>query len=271
MIGQSKLLQAIDRQLSYSAPGLTILVGAEGSGKSLIAKYIAKQLNAQLINCGIKADDVRQAIKLAHTQSQRTVYLFSHADKMSPNAKNALLKVTEEPPRKAHFILTLTDLNNTLETLKSRGTVFYMQPYTPDEILQYCELTAQQFTEREKEIITQVCLVPGEVQSLKNKDVQAFYVYVQTVAEHVAKVSGANAFKIGTKLKFKDTDDGWDIVMFMRILMLVYRDLLLNTGEAHYAASIRLVSKYLGQLSTNGINKSATLDMLILELRGVQQ
>lgn len=269
MLGQERLLSTIDRLLKRSAPALTIIVGPESSGKGEVAKYIASKLNASFADCGIKADDVRKTISTAYKQGRPAVYTFSDADKMSPTAKNALLKVTEEPPRQAHFVLTLTDVNNTLETLRSRGTVLYMQAYTPADILKYCKLSNFKLTEEELGILQEICVTPGEVEQFKNGGVTDFYSFVETVADHVDTVSTANALKIGTKLKIKDTDTGWDVALFMRTLMLVYNNRMKDKPSAKWFRCVRTVSKYHSQLKVNGINKAATVDMLILELRSV--
>lgn len=269
MLGQERLLSTVDRLLKHSAPALTIIVGPESSGKGEVAKYIAKKLNASFTDCGIKADDVRKTINTAYRQSRSAVYMFSNADKMSPTAKNALLKVTEEPPRQAHFVLTLTDVNNTLETLRSRGTVLYMQAYTPADILKYCKSSNFRFTEEELAILQEICVTPGEVEQFKDGGVADFYSFVETVANYVKTVSTANALKIGTKLKIKDTDTDWDIALFMRTLMLVYGNRMKENPSVESFQCVKIVSKYLSQLRVNGINKAATVDTLILELRSV--
>lgn len=268
MIGQEILLSKIDRLIDYSFPRFVILAGPKYSGKHLVSKYIAKKLSATLVDSGIKVDEIRETISLAYKQSEPTVYLLADADKMSPAAKNAILKVTEEPPRQAYFIMTLTDLNNTLATLRSRGTVLTMDNYQPDEMLEYAQLKGYTFTEEEKSIVMSVCRTPGEVDTLATYNITEFYQFVETVADNIGKVNGANAFKIGSRLNYKEEDTGYDITLFLRALMDVYLQ------KAHKKPltslmSIRTISKYLAETSITGINKSATIDMLILELRGI--
>lgn len=146
MIGQERLLNRIDKMIGAGFPRFTIICGNKNSGRKMIANKIAKGLNAHLINSSIKVDDVREIIDLSYKQSEPTVYLLADVDKMSPAAKNALLKITEEPPRKAYFIMTLQDINNTLGTLKSRGTVLNIDPYTPDNLLDYAEANKYEST-----------------------------------------------------------------------------------------------------------------------------
>ena len=269
MIGQERLLTRIDKMIEAGFPRFTIICGSKQSGRKLIASRIAKGLNAHLIKSDIKVDNVREIIALAYKQSEPTLYLLPDADKMSPAAKNALLKITEEPPRKAYFIMTLADIGSTLATLKSRGTVLSIDPYTPDNLLEYAEVKGYQLNENEIEIVSNICTVPGEVDLIARYDILAFYEFVETVIDNIGVVNGANAFKIGLKLGYKEDDGGWDISLFMRAIMYLCRQKM-NTEPVHqYRDSIAITSKYLSQMSVTGINKSSTIDMWILEMRGI--
>lgn len=270
MIGQKKLLNNIDKMVLNGFPRFTIICGPKGSGKKLIAKHIANNLNAQLIVSGTKVDNVRDIILLSYKQTVPTVYLLPDCDKMSSAAKNALLKVTEEPPRKAYFIMTLSDVNNTLTTLKSRGTVLNINDYSFVELLDYAESKQYELNDEEQTIVSNICTVPGDVDTLMKYDAMAFYNYVNLVVSNIGTVSGANAFKIGQKLSYKEDDGGWDITLFMRAIMFSYLELAKQGKQSQKCQqSIKVVSKYLSQINTTGINKSATIDMMVLELRGI--
>lgn len=269
MIGQERLLTRIDKMIEAGFPRFTIICGSKQSGRKLIASRIAKGLNAHLIKSDIKVDNVREIIALAYKQSEPTLYLLPDADKMSPAAKNALLKITEEPPRKAYFIMTLADIGSTLATLKSRGTVLSIDPYTPDNLLEYAESKGYQLNEDEIEIVSNICTVPGEVDLIARYDILAFYEFVETVVDNIGVVNGANAFKIGLKLNYKEDDGGWDIGLFMRAVMYVCRKKMDNSHLHQFRDTIATTSKYLSQINITGINKPSTIDMWILEMRGI--
>lgn len=269
MIGQERLLTRIDKMIEAGFPRFTIICGNKQSGRKTIARYIAKALGAYLINSSIKVDDVREIIDLAYKQTEPIVYLLADVDKMSPAAKNALLKITEEPPRKAYFIMTLQDINNTLATLKSRGTVLNIDPYTPTDLLKYAEDKEYKLTKEEQEIISNICTVPGEVDTLVRYDILTFYDFAKTVVDNIGIVNGANAFKIGLKLSYKENDGGWDIALFLRTIMYMCRKKMDTKPIQQYRDSIAITSKYLSQINITGINKSSTIDMWILEMRGI--
>ena len=57
------------------------------------------------------------------SEAQRKVYVLRQADTMNPAAQNALLKLLEEPPRSASFILAAERAESLLPTVRSRCEV----------------------------------------------------------------------------------------------------------------------------------------------------
>ena len=139
MIGQAKLIENINNLISQKHfPRFSIICGLSGSGKKELCKYIAEQMDVfWCYEPDCKVETVRNAIWDAYRVYSPTLYVFADADNMSIQARNSLLKVTEEPPKNAYFIMTLESINNTLPTIKSRATVFEMEPYNAKELIEY--------------------------------------------------------------------------------------------------------------------------------------
>lgn len=276
MIGQVNLMNALNRLIQQGDfPRFCIFVGAAGSGKKLLASNVANKLSDIVINVGIKADDIRGMIESAYRLTSTCVYIIADADSMSLAAKNALLKVTEEPPNDAYFIMTLQDENRTLDTIKSRGVIFHMERYTPIEIEDY---VGEKFGyDKDIPIYQALCENIGEVEKLHSYNVKDFYSYVKLVVDNIATVSGANSFKIGDRINFKDNTEKYDFKLFLRAFMSVCMDnatWLLEKGSADSLSKMnlylnweRITSKYLQELGINGINKSATFDCWLLDIR----
>jgi len=270
MIGQKKLLFKIDEMINNNNfPRFTIIHGNNNSGRKTISKYIATKLNARLIISGIKVDDIREIISLAYKQSEPTVYLLPGIDKMSIQAKNALLKITEEPPKKSYFILTLMDINNLLPTLISRASILAIDPYSKEDLLDYIDYKKYQLTNEQEAIILDICNDPGEIDLLYSYNIIDFYNYIEIVIDNIATVTGPNAFKIGLKLKFKEEDEGWDITLFLKAVMNIYNKKIIIEPLVQYKDSIITTSKYLAETKINGINKSYIIDMWILDIRQI--
>ena len=273
MIGQVELQKRIREQIkSGTFPRFSILAGQPGSGKKKLCSVIATQLNASLYICPISVEDIRKMIDTAYKVSTKILYVIADADRMSLAAKNALLKVTEEPPQNAYFIMTLSDANNTLGTIRSRGTIYRMDSYNFDELYEYGnQITNYTLHEAESDIIKNICETPGEVNMLfKNTgDSYAidFFNYIEKVIDNIAEVSGANSFKIGDKIALKSADtDKYDLRLFWKGFMSICADRL-DDDVFKYLSAIRITSKYLQELRIVGINKQSTFDLWILDIR----
>ena len=272
MVGQIELKKKIMAQIENNTfPRFSILVGQPGSGKKMMCGFISTHLHAYPYQCGIGVDDIRQMISEANKVNAKMLFIIPDADKMSTAAKNALLKVTEEPPQNAYFVMTLTDANNTLNTIRSRGTIYYMDNYSVDDLYEYAKAqTNYTLHDDEFDIIRNICETPGEINTLLGNDrcgVLDFYNYVEKVVDNIAVVSGSNSFKIADKIAFKDTDtDKFDLKLFWKSFMTicVHR---LKEDPFRYREGVRITSKYLQELRLTGINKQYTFDVWLLEIR----
>ncbi|MBO6272771.1 hypothetical protein J6O48_08340 [bacterium] len=277
MIGQCNLQSRIEKLIeNRTFPRFSILVGPKGSGKKTFANWIRRcmgqnELTISYEAIDVKIDTIREIIQRSYKIVNPTIYIIPDADGMSNAAKNALLKVTEEPPNNAYFIMTLEDENNTLETIRSRGTVFYMDRYTPDEIMQYITEKYGSTAEDNVDIFRSICDTPGDADILAKCGVKSFYDYVQLVVDNIAEVSLANAFKIPSKVALKEDAEGYDLRLFWKAFMKVCTD----KADVHsdpedisrYGEAVLVTSMYLQKLRTKGINRSMLMDSWVLEIR----
>lgn len=131
------------------APAL-LLVGETGAGKLAAAKHVAASLlgidpkkidahpgfiyiAAESDKKEISIDQIREVIrkltlKFAGTGFVRRVVLINMAQQMSHPAQNSLLKVLEEPPADAAFILTASSPAALLPTIVSRCRLLAVSP-----------------------------------------------------------------------------------------------------------------------------------------------
>lgn len=81
----------------------------------------------------ISIDQVKEII--AHVGTRETIdryFVIRAAEKMTPDAANALLKNLEEPGEHYHFLLQTKDPSSLLPTILSRAAIFVLK--TPDPI-----------------------------------------------------------------------------------------------------------------------------------------
>lgn len=81
------------------------------------------------------------------TQADRKVYIIREAGKMNTQAQNAALKILEEPPRHAAFILCVDNARVLLPTIRSRCVTLFPcggeAPAENSEALEYLKLAGE--------------------------------------------------------------------------------------------------------------------------------
>lgn len=268
IIGQKKLLSDIDHLiLNDNFPRFSILQGAFGSGKKLISSYIAKGLDALLVPCELGVDAVREVIDMSYEQTSPIVYMWADAQKMSPGAKNAILKVTEEPPQNAYFIMTTDNVKGLLGTLLSRGTLFNLNPYTPDELREYIKQKLPDVSKADMDIIVNISVTPKDVVELSNIDIKQLNKVVGILCDNIGLTNLGNELKVSTFLRYKEEDvDKFDPILFMRACMFRYLELMKKHHNSMYSELIRITSQYLSDLTSKSLNKVATVDNWIIDM-----
>ena len=279
MIGQNNIQDTFNKFIeNRTIPRFLILTGVKGSGKYTLAKWLTRKMKAYLVEPELSVDAVREVVKNCYKCSGDTVYIFRDADRMSAAAKNALLKVTEEPPRQAYFVLTVQNVENALETLRSRGTVIPMAPYTLEQRQEYLdrilEKSAKSLDGAARSLIVCAADNLGQVERYAAMDVEELSDFCNLVVDKIAVVTGVNAFKIGQRIKIKEDGDGYEPDLFFQMLNhVLMRRIMESDGYSDsrvYAKMLRICSKYAQELTLVGVKKDATLDMWILEMREVE-
>ena len=275
--GQRNLLKQIDWQVEANCfPRFSIIVGPVGSEKFKIAKYVAKKLCCFFFDAvDTRIETIRSIINDAYKTQAPIVYIINNADDMSIPAKNALLKVTEEPPNDAYFVMILEDINNTLDTIKSRATIFTMEPYSKDQLSNYFD-SMYKATTAYKDIVLSLSETPGDIDLLQNIggyvcEADKFYGYVAKVVDNIGEVNGANSFKIADKVALKDEADKYDLRMFWKACceLFHYKALHFNIADTYVAniEAMQATSDALKKLRIRGVNKQMLFDEWILNVR----
>ena len=268
MIGQTNLLKQIDKLIEENKfPRFSIVTGQKGQGKTEVIKYISNKLNIPVIFYNISIDDIRTMIELAYKCTQKMIFVIKNGDNMSINAQNSLLKVIEEPPYNCYIVLELNDINNTLETIRSRCQEFKMENYTQKEIDYMIDnitlIKGYPMTLQEKSILDNIAKNYYQIELLIKYGIEKFYQFVEKVVDNIYKVQSANAFKLEEKLDIKGDGNGYDLdlffqtfnyICFNRAWEIVGID---NKQEEHnkYINSIIKTTQYKNKLNIKGINK----------------
>ncbi len=267
--GQKKLLDNISSLIDQNKfPNFSIICGLSGGGKRLIADHIAHSVKAILVPCELSVDSVRSVILSANSTSEKLVFMFADAHKMSQSAMNSLLKVSEECPERVYIILTTVDKTMLLPTIVNRAHVFNIDQYTKSDLNEFVKHRNMELSSAKKSVLLSVCSTPGEL--LENKDVDIEYVYglCDKFVEFIGDANLSNSLKISTYLKLKKDDkDGIDVVLFMNTVMLVAHDLMKQfDNTSKYLKIIKFTNSYKSDMNIGSINKSLLVDNWILSL-----
>lgn len=178
--GNEALKQSLRRALAVRFPQSILLTGPVGIGKLTLARILSTALLCQstpapcgtcnicrrveqsihpdvtLVDLGdseIKVDTarmIRSDCAVLPNESARRVFLIRHAQNMNIAAQNALLKILEEPPAYAFFILMTENASAILPTILSRCTQFALAPLAASEL---ASLLREQYPEQSPEAI----------------------------------------------------------------------------------------------------------------------
>ena len=141
LIGNTKIIDALRRAVHAGRGQTFILEGPERIGKATIARAIAGEAlktdrldsHAEFFEMvpdpelttnalGIwSARQAKQFLQLKSAGRLRRIVFVEHAERLTTQAQNALLKMLEEPPREALILLVVTHADDLLQTIRSRS------------------------------------------------------------------------------------------------------------------------------------------------------
>lgn len=257
MIGQHNNIKTLIKwRCNKSVPRFIIISGDIGSGRLTLAKEIMHMLYMPGIISDCKIDDVRRTIEYAYEYTAPTMYIFRNADDMSVAAKNALLKVVEEPPNNAYFIMTVQNIDNMLGTIKSRGTVIKMEPYTQQELKSVCD----------DELKLEYCSNIGELQ-IAHEEIQKAEDCVDGVLKALIDKSGTKLLKACTQLRAKQTEtDKIDCLLFFKVFQK--RLYITQTNAIIYRSfeCLKAMVVCKQELNRNTVNKRASIESMLIKI-----
>ncbi len=266
-----------------------ILNGEKGSGKHVLARTFAAALNCEGENrpCGtchscrlaesknhpdivevmhdkpnsISVEDIRTQlvddVTIRPYSSPYKVYIVGDAEKMTPQAQNALLKTIEEPPEYVVILLLTTNASALLPTILSRCVMLNTKPVPDAEVREYL-MEHVQIPDYQADIC--VAFAQGNIgkavqlaSSENFGEIKAAAVHLLThaaemdIADIAAAVKSVAAFKV-------------DIRDYLDILAVWYRDVLYfkATNDADgiiFKENLRAIQEQTRTISYEGIEQ----------------
>ncbi len=164
IVGNQDLLALLG---SGSLPPAALLAGPEGIGKKTAALLLGAFINCSSPSehdlCGtcpscikaasgnhadirlypaepgphIKIDEMRQMsqeVQYRPFEGRRRFFVIDNAERLTPEAQNAILKTLEEPPPTSHLFLVTAYPDRLLSTIRSRCRLLSFKPISREEI-----------------------------------------------------------------------------------------------------------------------------------------
>lgn len=291
IIGQEQIKEHMQNSLSAKKISHAyILNGEKSSGKEFIAKVFAMALQCEQGGCNPcqKCHSCRQAlsdnqpdiIKVAHEKpntisvddirtqinndvaikpysSPYKVYIVNEAEKMTPQAQNAILKTLEEPPEYAVILLLTTNVNSLLPTILSRCVVLNMKPVA-DELVRRFLMEEMQIPDYKAEVC--VAFARGNIGRAKSLASSEDFENVKSEALSLLKyIQDMELHEIVAAIK-KITDYKLEITDYLDIIAIWYRDVLLfkatsDVNHLIFREEISAIRKVARRSSYEGIEE----------------
>lgn len=239
----------------------------------------------------ISVDDIRAQINndvaIKPYSSPYKVYIVNEAEKMTPQAQNALLKTLEEPPEYAVILLLTANVNSLLPTILSRCVVLNMKPVS-DELVKKYLMEQLKVPDYKAEVC--VAFARGNVGKAKSLASSEDFENVKNEALSLLKyIRDMELYEIVAAIK-KISDYKLDVNDYLDIMAIWYRDILLfkATKDANHLVfreEIQAIRKAAGRSSYEGIesvikaldkaksrlnanvNFELTMELLLLEIK----
>ena len=177
LYGQSFVKEALSSAIEQKkTTGAYLFCGSRGTGKTTVARILAKALNCTDIQAGgnpcgkcdhclafqngtmldvveidaashTGVDNVRELIERAQfapNSGEFKIYIIDEVHMLSKGAFNALLKTLEEPPKHVKFILATTEIHRIPETILSRVQRYDFRKIPLSDIIARLEFVAKE-------------------------------------------------------------------------------------------------------------------------------
>jgi DNA polymerase-3 subunit delta' len=190
----------------------------------------------------IRVDDVREitrAFRSASGTGGWRVAIVDAADELNRSSANALLKIIEEPPERALFLLIAHQPGRLLPTIRSRCRKLMLEPLRPEEICAAVRQLGAPFSQLpEASVLEAAEAAEGSVREtlrLLDGDGVAFDRALRALFENLPRVEWSAVHALADRLNGRDNEAAFET--FMRALYR-FLDRRVRAGAGEGAARL---------------------------------
>ena len=204
IIGQQKLLSAINSYTMQTLPKSLMLIGPSGCGKHTVAKYVAEKFQLDFI----EIDDAVTAADLDEFthRTLNTLYLID-LNKFSEKQQNQFLKFVEEPSKSVYVVLVTNSEVSVINTLMNRCVKYTFEPYTIKQVeaIKNTTINSKAFD---------IFKTPGKLLNLTDDSFCTTMDLANSIVSNIASVPYPVVLATATKINYKDLYNKVDFNLF---------------------------------------------------------
>lgn len=255
VIGQEKLVKALEGYTLETAPKTILFLGQSGCGKSWIANAFAKQLDLEVVV--VKPDSTAEKLIEYYQCPINKMYLIDLKDIVEKD-QNKFLKFIEEPSKTMNIILMAESTVGILPTILNRCVKYVFEPYTPEQLKQF-----DWAVNCSEEIAYEICKTPGQLLELSADNLDQALGLCRAIVSSVDKANYANTLSIVTKINLKDDAKKIDFKLFFDLMTYVaFDDYKKNNNELSFKIYLYTIRQQAKALNINVAKEAFLLNYL---------
>lgn len=263
IIGQKEIVSSLKNSIKSERVGHAyIFSGPKGVGKRTVAKIFAGLLQCEkpdngkicgecfscsllvnssnpdlkLIetsNASISVDEIRKIqgdVNIKPLYSQRKLYVIVDAEKMTAQAQNCLLKTLEEPPEYTVIILTTSNYDALVGTIRSRAVRYNFKKNTYSEVRSFLQMKNGESLKNLEFITAYADGVIGT--ALELTESEEFAEIREKTLKIILRIKNSKLLDIFDVYEFFEVNKD-SINTILDIMLLFYRDIIVlkETGK----------------------------------------
>ena len=255
VIGQEKLVKALECYTLETAPKTILFLGQSGCGKSWIANAFAKQLDLEVVI--VQPDSTAEKLIEYYQCPINKMYLIDLKDIVEKD-QNKFLKFIEEPSKTMNIILMAESTVGILPTILNRCVKYVFEPYTPEQLKQF-----DWAVNCSEEIAYEICKTPGQLLELSADNLDQALGLCRAIVSSVDKANYANTLSIITKINLKDEAKKIDFKLFFDLMTYVaFDDYKKNNNELSFKIYLYTIRQQAKALNINVAKEAFLLNYL---------
>lgn len=255
VIGQEKLVKALEGYTLETAPKTILFLGQSGCGKSWIANAFAKQLDLGVVV--VQPDSTAEKLIEYYQCPINKMYLIDLKDIVEKD-QNKFLKFIEEPSKTMNIILMAESTVGILPTILNRCVKYVFEPYTPEQLKQF-----DWAVNCSEEIAYEICKTPGQLLELSADNLDQALGLCRAIVSSVDKANYANTLSIVTKINLKDDAKKIDFKLFFDLMTYAaFDDYKKNNNELSFKIYLYTIRQQAKALNINVAKEAFLLNYL---------